>query len=342
MNKNLVFLNVKMTSTRSRNEKKEIIQIGAVKLTKEFELISTFSRFIKVEGSELNNITIAKTTATQEDVNNSESFLTTYDALIKWTGDLDENAFIFWGKYDYKMLQMELNKKGYTGESRIKKYFNYQSYLETKVGSSLSLADAMKKLGLEVEGTLRNACDYATNMARVYQEAIKTTDVNKLWFEGKLVRINAELEETKEHISKNEKVNFNMYYIDELISQCKLQISYSGLFTKEEREKKLKHMRIHLDELEARIEDVVMEQFKKESMVVQWCVIKKSIHESIGSVDGLVSKWTELSDFYQFFNKNKRGTYSLHFETFKEFYRSLDRKKANFIASQRQTKTENL
>lgn len=334
MNKNLIFVNVKMTSTRNKKCTTELIQLGAVKLTKDFEMISIFSKFVKPNNSTLNEMTIARTSATQEVINNSKDFIAVYEEFLVWAGNLEDNAFIFWGKNDYRMLSKELKAKKYKGEYVISKYFNYQSYLETKLGYALSLNDAIVKFKLSIEGTLKNACDYALNICKVYESAINSSDVNRLWFEGKLIRIIAELETINEHV-KEYGFTLNMYAVDELIDKCKLQIKYSDTFSIENREDRLKEIRISLDEIEVELEEVIIEQFKKESILIQWCVMKKEFHKSLVSLNDFNKLWSKLSSSYQFFNRNRRGTYSLHYDSFKEIFRSIDRRKSTFQQAHR-------
>ena len=334
MDKNLIFISVKVTSNKKKSQSSEIVHIGAVKVTKDFKLVSKFSAYIKPSNENISGLAITRTIATISDLNSAKSFIEVYQMFTEWCGDRNENAFIFWGKNDIKMLTKEISNKKYFGNYRIEKYFNYQAYLETKLSKELSLLDALETFEIDTIGDLKDALDFAKNLAVLYQKAISVTDVNQLWFEGKIIRIKSELQKTIEYL--NDKAflsSMDFSKIEELIKKCTLYLEYSESFSKEDRENKLHLMREVLDEIEKDVEAVAVRSFRKESITIQWSIAKKQLHPAYKTIEELKNHWLNIQSDYSFLNKNRRGTYSLKFENFKEIYRSIGIMKSSFCES---------
>lgn len=88
----------------------EIIQIGAVKLNHEFEIIDTFQRRVVPQYYKKLHPGVAEVTKlTQADLQRGEEFWDAFDAFCRWCGN--DFSFLIWGTEDLTILRknMELH-----------------------------------------------------------------------------------------------------------------------------------------------------------------------------------------------------------------------------------------
>lgn len=148
--------------------KGEIIQLGAVKLDENFEVVSTFETNVKPVFYTLLNRHVKKITGlTSDKLRGKPYFDKAYEMFVDFIGD--DCEFITWGCDDMPMLRDNMQAHGIETDSLPRCYnlqviFNTQVSLESR---QWSLADAMEKLGIEQVLEAHDALDDARNTAKI-------------------------------------------------------------------------------------------------------------------------------------------------------------------------------
>jgi len=84
----------------------EVIEIGAVKLGRNFTKLSEFSSFVKPEKYPvLSDFCKELTTISQADVDAASDFPTVWNNFLDWCGD--DCVMASWGQYDLNMLKKQ-------------------------------------------------------------------------------------------------------------------------------------------------------------------------------------------------------------------------------------------
>lgn len=173
---NYIVLDMEWNQPFSKKKKKiegaylkgEIIQLGAVKLSSEFEVLDTFETNIKpVFYKQLNRHVKKITGLTSAELRGKPGFCEAFEKFYEFTGD--DCEFITWGCDDMPMLRDNMLAHGLDTEALPRCYnlqviFNAQVSLESR---QWSLADAMEKLGIEQVLEAHDALDDARNTAKI-------------------------------------------------------------------------------------------------------------------------------------------------------------------------------
>lgn len=325
MEKQLIFLHLRSTSSHNK-KKPEVIQISAIKATKDFKVISVFDRPVKPNYAEVDDFTLAKTTLLKNEIEDARTFDFVYNDFCEWMGPLANNAIIVWGKENIKLLDSQLNKVRYRGTNRIKSFFNFKSYLETKLGKALSMTEAFEIFNTEKMGDSRNSLDIVKNAFTLYEKSIHESDVSDLWFSGKLLRVKKQMLEldeilsTKKHSTVSGEVREK---IKNMIGRSSVLSDLSKSFTEREREIKLFELSDELKEIEQVTEKIVMSAFRNDALTIQWSIVKGELHKMYKSPYELENHWSLIELTYEYFIKTRRGQYNLNFKTFKELFRTI-------------------
>ena len=147
----------------------ETIEIGAVMVNKNLDIIGEYSTFIKpVRNPNLTEFCKKLTTITQEDVDSAPSYEEAIKDFQIWMADYDCYEFCSWGDFDRKLLERDDDYHGLkpsitTKHINIKKLFASQQGIKKPCGVSKALGRA----GLKFEGTQHRGIDDARNMARL-------------------------------------------------------------------------------------------------------------------------------------------------------------------------------
>lgn len=154
----------------------EIIQIGAVKLDENFNLIDKFNSFIKPQiYSELNPIIEKLTSININILNNGDNFEDVYNSFTNFVSSND--IFVVWGACDMKELFR--NAKHYNLDDSLlpkefidiqkyaSKYFNY------KKGKVIGLSTAIDLLSISVDGNFHNALNDALYTSEIFKKLYK-------------------------------------------------------------------------------------------------------------------------------------------------------------------------
>jgi len=148
----------------------EIIEVAAIALDEQLQLVGTFDRFVKPTiNPTLTDFCKELTHITQSDVDNADKFDVVVKQFEEWCGK--DSELCSWGFYDKKQL---------TEEARIKKYGNnIVKMLEHHISIKHQFGDikgikpcgtqkALSLLGLKFEGIQHRAIYDAQNIGRIF------------------------------------------------------------------------------------------------------------------------------------------------------------------------------
>lgn len=139
----------------------EIIQIGAVKLNKDFKTISTFNSLVKPTiHTKLHPYVEELTKINYEDLDRALDFKDIYNDFIEFIGN-EESTLVVWGDSDIKELINNIEFYKLPTSHIPKKYIDIQSYA-TKLfklpkGQKIGLKTAVEALNIPVNGEFHDA-----------------------------------------------------------------------------------------------------------------------------------------------------------------------------------------
>lgn len=150
----------------------EIIEIGAVKVSENLEIIDTFSRLIKpVIYRRLSPIVIRKTGITGKDLKKGESFRKVIRDFREWVG---ENYILCsWSSNDVQILKKNCEYHRIDCQW-LCQYYDIQKYCTKALGlpsnQAIGLKNALKVLDIDVDIKLHRALADAIHTAKVFIE----------------------------------------------------------------------------------------------------------------------------------------------------------------------------
>ncbi len=152
----------------------EIIQIGAVKLDRDFNTVNTFDRYIKpVFYEKINPFITGLTGITTEQLKTEETFPEVYRQFTDFTGGTD-SIFCVWGSSDVKELFRNAGNHGLSTRLLSKKYINIQPdtslYFNFPVKNLLKLEHAVQALNIPIDYTFHNAFHDAYYTAEIFKK----------------------------------------------------------------------------------------------------------------------------------------------------------------------------
>jgi inhibitor of KinA sporulation pathway (predicted exonuclease) len=148
----------------------EIIEIGAVMLSsRTFEIESEFQTFVRpVRHPQLTEFCTGLTGITQENVAGAPSYREALEAMKEWMDAFGDSLFCSWGDYDRNQFNQdcEYHQVAYpfrSGHLNLKAEFSRALNRKKKLG----IADAVRCLGMNFEGSHHRGLDDARNIARI-------------------------------------------------------------------------------------------------------------------------------------------------------------------------------
>ncbi|NMM65029.1 exonuclease domain-containing protein [Clostridium sp. P21] len=167
----------------------EIIQIGAVKLDENLQIVSILNKLIKPELYTIMNPFVEEMTSITIDMlNKAQPFKEVYKEILEFI-DNDKNILCVWGACDIKELFRNIKYHNLDISLIPRKYINLQlyasKYLNCPKGTSIGLKNAAELLNINIEGEFHNALNDAYYTAeifkKIYNKNMKITnyDVNK-------------------------------------------------------------------------------------------------------------------------------------------------------------------
>ncbi len=205
---NYIIMDLEWNNTYCKKKKgfmNEIIEIGAVMLNENLEIVDVFSTFIKAQlGKKLHSRVKELTNITNDDISTGVPFSQTMAQFRKWSAGSD-NVILTWGDTDIRVL-IE-NFKYFNGISFIpflNNYVNLQKYAQAFMNISkadqIGLSAAAEKLGIDVDSySLHRALDdslltadlfrkiYNEHMLSSYTLKCDTSFYSKITFKPKVI-----------------------------------------------------------------------------------------------------------------------------------------------------------
>lgn len=150
----------------------EIIQLGAIKLDSNFNIVDIFNSYIKPEIYKDIHPFVGKMTGiTKNDVYDAPNFPQVYKEFKKFINSKDP-VLCVWGTGDLKELYRNITYYNLPLKSLPKSYINVQHYasihLKNPPGKSIGLQNAIKTLGLEENKSYHNALNDAYYTSQVF------------------------------------------------------------------------------------------------------------------------------------------------------------------------------
>ena len=159
----------------------EIIQIGAVLLDENFEIIGKINQYVHPEYGVIDHFISNLTGIQNYQVKNAPCLKEALIHLADWLGDREYKVYA-WSDSDYSQLQHEIVSKNIVDE-KIEDFMNSERWVDYQAvfGSrfhfprAVSLEEALIYCGVDVEGKLHDGLDDATNTAKL----IKILELDK-------------------------------------------------------------------------------------------------------------------------------------------------------------------
>ncbi|MBN2797295.1 MAG: exonuclease domain-containing protein [Clostridia bacterium] len=158
--------------------KDEIIEIGAVALNDQDEIVSEFKTYVNPEYNDHISRYIYKLTGiSSEVVHKDNNFEVALNRFIKWCEDISSNEYYeiyAWSKHDIEQLKKEASLKQLDhllNQNFLDKWVDYQIMFSEIFGFKkiLSLGKAVEILDLDFQGNQHDALSDALNTVKIYQ-----------------------------------------------------------------------------------------------------------------------------------------------------------------------------
>ncbi|MCY6354314.1 3'-5' exonuclease [Clostridium sp. ZS2-4] len=159
----------------------EIIQVGAVKIDEDFQIISTLNRLIKPKiYTDIHPFVKEITGITIEQLKTAKTFNEIYEEFIEFVKG-ERNVFGVWGVGDMKELFRNIEYHELCTSLIPKEYINIQSYaskyLNCPKGTNVGLRNAVELLNIDIKEQFHDALNDAYYTAeifkKIYNETIK-------------------------------------------------------------------------------------------------------------------------------------------------------------------------
>ena len=164
----------------------EIIQIGAVKLDSNLNIIDTFNTFVKPNiYTEIHPFIKKMTNINNEDVKNAPSFSKAFNMFKSFISE-EKNILCVWGNGDLKELYRNIKYYNLSTKGLSSNYINVQHhasiYFNNPTGKSIGLQNAITLLDLNQDKSYHNALNdaYYTSLVfkNIYNNEIETKSYN--------------------------------------------------------------------------------------------------------------------------------------------------------------------
>lgn len=156
----------------------EIIQIGAVKLDKDFKVVDTFNAYIKPNLYKKIHPYVKKVTSIEEEMlEDKKDFKSEFLNFFNFIGSEKDYILCVWGNSDIRALYRNLKYYNLIKDKLILKYIDIQSittsYLKYNKGASIGLKTATELLEIESKDDFHNALSDALYTAKILQKLSK-------------------------------------------------------------------------------------------------------------------------------------------------------------------------
>lgn len=217
-------------NSRSLEMPFEIIQIGAVKLDDNFEVISTFNSLVKPSlYKEIHPFIEELTAITTQMVNDKDLFPKVFSDFMNFIGH-DDFVLCVWGLDDIKQLLRNIHFHNLNIHNNLKRYIDIQSLASKKFntpkGNRLGLKTAVEFWNIPVESDFHNALNDAVYTAQVFRKVFNKDVKPSIYANPNYTRLSKHSPKvnTEKLISQFEKM-FNRKMTKE--EKCIIRIAYN-------------------------------------------------------------------------------------------------------------------
>ena len=199
----------------------EIIEIGAVSLDENMNVISEFQQLVKPKVTKKLKGRIKELThITNDELKNAEGFVSVYNKLKKWIGYDDDNCLLSWGNADVLVLYENLNHYNMVNDIYVIRHF-CDAQLLCQQALEISLA---KQVGLSALAEMAEIDIGDAQLHRALNDSKLTTKCLAKLFTEDLYDQFAKVADNEFY----ERINFKSYSIsdpdDERIRQNNLMV----------------------------------------------------------------------------------------------------------------------
>ena len=149
----------------------EIIEIGAVKINDQKQIVSEFARFIKpLRHPVLSDFCKNLTSITQENVDHAAYFNIVAEEFKHWIGyGVGEYILCSWGLYDKKQFQSDCQLYGMDTDWLMPHVNLKQQHGRIrKLQRAIGMKNALQLEGISLEGTHHRGIDDARNISKIF------------------------------------------------------------------------------------------------------------------------------------------------------------------------------
>lgn len=175
MNYIIVDLEATCWPNEKQKEKMEIIEIGAVKLVENLEMLNEFGSFVRPICSPiLSSFCTKLTTITQSQVDGADTFAEVFPNFLQWIGP-EPYWLCSWGHYDFNQFKIDCERHRISFPFNIQRHINLkQRFAEFRNIKPCGMGKALDILGWPLQGTHHRGIDDARNIAKIAQLILKT------------------------------------------------------------------------------------------------------------------------------------------------------------------------
>ena len=166
--------------------KNEIIQIGAVKMNENYEILDSFSTYVKPRYGKIDHFIDRLTGISERNLKGAPDIEDALLKMLQWIGD-DETVFYSWSTTDYDQICNEIRYKcrddlNWDLLLNQENWIDYQERLGARLESqrSLKLSDALELVEIDTKGRAHDGLDDAYNTARMIAKLEQNKDYKTL------------------------------------------------------------------------------------------------------------------------------------------------------------------
>ena len=166
--------------------KNEIIQIGAVKMDGKYEILDSFSTYVKPRYGKIDHFIDRMTGISERNLKGAPDIEEALLKMLQWIGD-DETVFYSWSTTDYTQIHNEIRFKCRDDVNwdlllNQENWIDYQERLGTRLESPrpLKLSDALELVEIDTKGRAHDGLDDAYNTARMISKLEQNKDYRTL------------------------------------------------------------------------------------------------------------------------------------------------------------------
>jgi 3'-5' exoribonuclease 1 len=166
--RNYIVFDLEATCDDKKEITNEVIEIGAVKINEQGQIVDSFQRFVKpVLHPVLTDFCKNLTKIRQEDVDTAQGFKEVIADFQKWIGE--DYILCSWGFYDKKQLKQDCLLHQIPSEW-VEKHISLKHQYQTlkNLKRAVGTRKALALEGLEFEGTPHRGINDAKNIAKIF------------------------------------------------------------------------------------------------------------------------------------------------------------------------------